>query len=767
MMERGSSFFQQLRRDNEDGDADERGGGLDSSSLRWQCVSPMTQHIILPHQHHQHHHHLHHHHLTPVGTRSSGAAAAAAGASAAGAEDLYPQHIPKRRSRSFGDYIDSLSRSNAATATAATGGDALRHRSHFVTQKQRQQQELAIPEISSTTKRQDVMINANHQQQQQQLQQQNHDDEEGHAAIMNNLDESDYGYGNFTGVEHSMEDSSSAEERDRRYVAVGSTGKLVEPVQVPTKLSESISQYTHDDTIRQVDRDGRRPSDVQQQKLGDKEVVDEYYKDKKENEGDDNPFYISCMYGLINATIVLPVVMSFGNIIYRDDAFRDYMPVLIKLTLVSGFVHQVCFSSLSSLKFAVGSVQDAGLIFLSSMAKDIADYCHERGYDDTTMLATVTVGLGLGAATLGVGLVIIAKLRLAGYVQMLPTCVVAGYLAYIGYFVGYSGIGIMAGQSELAFSVLAENSLYILPGILGGTFIYFSVQRFRHVAVLPCCIAILLLGFYAGLALTGSSIEQATENGWIRHAEETPAWYHTWDYIKLDRVAWDALPQLWMTEVAMLLVVALSSSLDVAAIELEMKRPLDYNRELTMVGISNVVSGLTCGYTGSYIFSQSIFSFRIGIKSRVAGFALAFFQLLIIVIPFPILSFVPNFFYGSLLAMICIDLMYEWLWDFRGKSTVGEYMIALLTFGLIYFLGVEYGILAGVGLYVACRQLNIDVGELKQIHPLDDTEHSNPNVGSFDSQDGIVEATTVPTGSETDPLIYSGDIMKRYQATIE
>ena len=155
----------------------------------------------------------------------------------------------------------------------------------------------------------------------------------------------------------------------------------------------------------------------------------------------------------------------------------------------------------------------------------------------------------------------------------------------------------------------------------------------------------------------------------------------------------------------MIVVVALSSSLDVAAIELEMKTPLNYNSELIMVGISNMVSGLTGGYTGSYIFSQTIFSLRAGIGERLAGFVLAAVQLTVIVTPFPILTYVPNFFYGSLLSMICIDLMYEWLWDFRTKATIAEYIIGLSTFGLINLLGVEYGIISGVFVYIFCRQI--------------------------------------------------------------
>jgi hypothetical protein len=87
------------------------------------------------------------------------------------------------------------------------------------------------------------------------------------------------------------------------------------------------------------------------------ELVASYRRKKKSNEDEKtatNPIWVCVLYGMINATIVLPVLMSFGGIIYRDDAYAPCMPVLVKLTVVSGMVHQICFSSLSSLPFAVG-----------------------------------------------------------------------------------------------------------------------------------------------------------------------------------------------------------------------------------------------------------------------------------------------------------------------------------------------------------------------------------------------------------------------------
>jgi SulP family sulfate permease len=133
---------------------------------------------------------------------------------------------------------------------------------------------------------------------------------------------------------------------------------------------------------------------------GERECVDSC-----ETKEEGKPIHIGIIYGMINATIVLPVLMSFGSIIYRDEAFQPYRNVLIKLTVISGVVHQLCFSTLSSLPFAVGQVQDAGFIFLSSMAGILVQECRSHGVDDETMLATVTIGLSLSTALLGIALV--------------------------------------------------------------------------------------------------------------------------------------------------------------------------------------------------------------------------------------------------------------------------------------------------------------------------------------------------------------------------
>ena len=116
------------------------------------------------------------------------------------------------------------------------------------------------------------------------------------------------------------------------------------------------------------------------------------------------------------------MMISFASIIFRDHAFSPFMPSLIKLVLFSSLVHQLSFTLFSSLPFAVGQVQDAGLIFLSSMASSIVGAVNEENLIPTTLFL-----LSASTAGLGVMLMLIGKLRLASVVQFLPMPVVVSF----------------------------------------------------------------------------------------------------------------------------------------------------------------------------------------------------------------------------------------------------------------------------------------------------------------------------------------------------
>ncbi|KAF1777595.1 SLC26A/SulP transporter domain [Phytophthora cactorum] len=381
------------------------------------------------------------------------------------------------------------------------------------------------------------------------------------------------------------------------------------------------------------------------------------------------------LYGVLNTVILVPLMISFAQIIFRDPEFQPYMNDLVKLVLVSAAVHQICFTCVSSLPFAMGQVQDAGLIFLSAMCSSIIKSLHEMRGDDFSMeevLATTLFTMAVSTAVLGAALIITGKLRLASFVQYLPMPVVGGYLAFIGFYALEAGLSMMTTR-------LADPDALMLsvPGVAAGTIIFWVNSRWDHMAVMPSCLAAMLITFYGLLLVTGSSLDDARAAGWVAEPPPSPRTitqiYGFYDFSKINfSHLTDQIPT-WTA----------------------LGKPLDHNHELQTVGVSNLLSGLG-GFTGSYLFSQTIFTLRGKLDSRYVGLIVFVLEIAIVLSPFSIIAFVPKVFFGALQMLVCLDLITEWLWHARNKLLPREYGIVWLTFLSMVFVNLELGIVVGI-----------------------------------------------------------------------
>ena len=216
----------------------------------------------------------------------------------------------------------------------------------------------------------------------------------------------------------------------------------------------------------------------------------------------------AAMYGVINAVVCAPVMIGFAAIIFRHPAFHAdpaVYPALVKLVLFSSMVHQAAFSGFSSLPFAIGQVQDAGLIFLSKMASDLADATADDSQQ--VRMATVLVALSLSTMLLGLALMLTGRLRLAVLVQYLPLPVVGGYLAFIGLYCLEAGLALMSGvqvtsllgpdgPAQWAQLVQPGPLLTTLPGVACGIGMLLALSRYGHFLLLPGMLLAIPLAFF-------------------------------------------------------------------------------------------------------------------------------------------------------------------------------------------------------------------------------------------------------------------------------
>lgn len=98
-----------------------------------------------------------------------------------------------------------------------------------------------------------------------------------------------------------------------------------------------------------------------------------------------------------------------GSALLQDHFFQPVLGQMVKLVFLSSGVHQIVFSIKSTLPFAVGQVQDVGLIFLSAMASSVVDACHKAGKNSDVTLGTVLVTLLLTTLLVGILIIVTGK----------------------------------------------------------------------------------------------------------------------------------------------------------------------------------------------------------------------------------------------------------------------------------------------------------------------------------------------------------------------
>lgn len=252
------------------------------------------------------------------------------------------------------------------------------------------------------------------------------------------------------------------------------------------------------------------------------------------------------IFGAINAIVAVPCMIAYAAIIFADPFFKPYKAQLVKLVLFSSVVHQACFSAKSSLPFAIGQVQDAGLIFLSQMAKSLVASCKAASLPDEEIIATTLVGLGCCTAALGAGLWLTGRLQLADAVQYLPLPVIGGYLAFIGLYCFEAALSLMTGLEVTGLLSLDDghkewhklatlhNLWLILPGILCGIGLLLMVIRVQHYLALPLSLVAIPVSFYVVLLSTELNLEHIADTnltqGWIAPlpTETPPPFYEVW-----------------------------------------------------------------------------------------------------------------------------------------------------------------------------------------------------------------------------------------------
>ena len=160
-------------------------------------------------------------------------------------------------------------------------------------------------------------------------------------------------------------------------------------------------------------------------------------------------------------------------------------------------------------------------------------------------------------------------------------------------------------------------------------------------------------------------------------------------------------------------VTAVTMLLNTAGIEFVTRREADLERELTTLGMANLLSSALGGYVSCMSLSRTTLNYAAGGRGRLCGLTVGAVAALVLVANPGFLAVVPKFVLGGLLLYLGLNLLFAWVIDSARRLSRLEY-VSLLAIVLII---IQWGFIAGVliGVIIGCATFAVSMSRVNAI----------------------------------------------------
>lgn len=419
--------------------------------------------------------------------------------------------------------------------------------------------------------------------------------------------------------------------------------------------------------------------------------------------------------GITVGMIEVPQVMAYAVIAGLSPIYGLYGS-LIPLLIYPLFG--------TSRHLALGVVA-TDMILIASGAGMIAEPGTEK-YVSVVLLLTLLTGVVHIAFSL---------LRMGFIVNLLSRPVIYGFMAAAPLIIGFSQLGNLLGldleRSQYVVHLIADaaehiQSVNIYALAIGITGLLFLVVMKRINPIFPRAIVLLVAG--------GLLMWLLPSGAGIKTIGEIPSGFPTF---KVPEFSLDDVRRL-LPVIATLVLVQLMSVMSLGKMfATKYNYPFNSNREFFALGMANFVGSFFQSPPVSGSFSRSAVSEQSGSRSALSNvvcagmiaLTLLFFTPLFYYIPIPVLAAI------ILVAALSLINLKELKYFFRTKRE--DAYIALFTFVCVLIIGIQEGILLGIGaslfvvLFRSSRPNLAVLGHIEGTHLFRDIER-NPSAAQID-----------------------------------
>lgn len=319
-----------------------------------------------------------------------------------------------------------------------------------------------------------------------------------------------------------------------------------------------------------------------------------------------------------------------------------------------------------------------------------------------TMLAAIMVT----SVVTGIFLILLGQLKLGNLVRYIPYPVMGGFFAGIGFIFVKGGLTVAMGQAP---DLQMINDLHLIhlavPAVLFAVTLYLVQTNLDHWSTFPLVLIGALAIFYAAFFIQDQNIGAMAAAGWLPQIDSTPGvLFPVVGLADLANINWVTIAFQAGGILVVALLCAIILLLDTSGIEIITRRDLVPDKELRVMGMANVASGMLGGYPGVHVASDTAFTWKLGGDRRLMGFVYAAVVIGTILAGTDFIAAVPTFILGGLLVYVGVDFLMDWVWKTRKELPLADYCIILVILAAIAVVdileGVAFGFAVAIVLFV-------------------------------------------------------------------
>ncbi|MGA7997144.1 MAG: SulP family inorganic anion transporter [Bradyrhizobium sp.] len=418
-----------------------------------------------------------------------------------------------------------------------------------------------------------------------------------------------------------------------------------------------------------------------------------------------------------SAASVLTVTfgLSYALLIFAGP-LAPYLSYGVAATFISSAVLAAVLALGSSLPFAIGGPESSTAAMTAILASSLVE---RMAVADTTAppLAPVLITLGLASIATGIVLCGFGMTRMGRAIRYVPYPVVGGFLGATGCLILLGAVRVITGH-RLQFGTLDQfanplNLSELAAACAMATVLYLTWHRSRGSFGLPVILVAGILLAHLVFWLAGISLTEAQAAGWTFQPPPHVTYMLPWSATEIGRYPWHLLPDLSGNLIAVVFVTASSALFNTTGLEVAVHREANLERELSVTGLANMLSGAFGGYTGCVSISRSVLNFNSGGRGRLSGLTVAAISVLMLAFAPMLLGYMPKFVLGGLLIYLGADQLHKWIIQSRRRLSLTEYLSLLAIIVII----VQWGFIAGIliGVVIGCATFALSASRIDSI----------------------------------------------------